>query len=260
MPTAPTNPLIRKLENYTRLSEEDRAAALRLCAERPQMLRPRQDLVSEGEEPRVVRLVTEGWACRYKHLADGRRQVLGLFLAGDLCDLNVFVLREMDHSIGAVTTVHVARITRDVFEEVTLAHPRLLQALWWDNLVASAIQREWIMNLGSRDAFERVTHLMCEVFLRLRAAGQAEGGSCEWPLTQAVVADIAGLSLVHVSRTFHAIRDAGFVEVVDRTLIVHDLPALMAACQFNPSYLHLGHEGRHLDAQDAGPAPRPQPA
>ncbi len=246
----PTNPLIRKLERYTRLSSEDRAAALRLCGERSQQFRAKDNLVSEGDEPRVVRLVLDGWACRYKYLEDGRRQVLGLFLPGDICDLNVFVLREMDHFIGAVTPVTVAQITREVFEEVTLGHPRLLQALWWDSLVGSAIQREWLMNLGSRTAFERITHLLCEVFLRLRAAGRARGLSCEFPLTQTMIADITGLSTVHVSRTFQTVRDDGLVEIRDRIMTIRDLDALKAASLFSANYLHLDREGRHLDAND----------
>lgn len=251
--TPPSNALIRKLEHYTRLSAEDRAAAQRLCGERVIRVRAKDDLVREGEEPRYVRLMVEGWACRYKYLEDGRRQVLGLFLPGDLCDIHAFVLREMDHFIGALTPAVVAQISREAFEEVTLAHPRLLQALWWDSLVSSAIQREWLMNLGSRTAYERITHLMVEIFLRMRAAGRTEGQSCEFPLTQAVIADITGLSTVHVSRTFQIVREEGLVEIRDRVLQVHDLEALMSACLFNPAYLHLGREGRHLDANDAPP-------
>lgn len=249
VPSSPS-PMIRKLEHYTRLSAEDRAAILRLSGERVQRFRPKDDIVREGEDPRVVRLVTEGWACRYKYLEDGRRQVLGLFLPGDICDLNVFILSEMDHFIGAITPVTVAMITRETFEEVTLAQPRLLQALWWESLVNTAIQREWLMNLGSRTAFERITHLLCEVYLRLRAAGRVQGLSCEFPLTQTMVADITGLSTVHVSRTFQAVREEGLVEIRDRVLTIRNLDALMAASLYNPGYLHLGREGRHLDAND----------
>ena len=254
------NALLRKLEHFTRFSGEDRAAALRLCSERVQQFRATDDLVREGEEPRVVRVVLEGWACRYKYLEDGRRQVVGLFLPGDICDLNVFVLREMDHFIGAITPVTVAQVTREAFEEITLAHPRLLQALWWETLVNMAIQREWLMNLGSRTAFERITHLMCELYLRLGAAGRAEGRSCEFPLTQAIIADITGLSTVHVSRTFQAVREEGLVEIRDRVLTIRDLDALMRAALFNPNYLHLGREGRHLDANDAAEVALPDRA
>ena len=244
-----SNPLLRKLEHFTRLSPEDRAAALRLCAERPQRYSARDDLVREGEAPRFARIVIEGWACRYKHLEDGRRQVVGLFVPGDLCDLNIFVLRQMDHYIGAVTPVTVAQVTREVFEEVTLGHPRLLQALWWDTLVNMAILREWVTNLGARTAYERITHLMCEVFVRLRAAGRTQGLSCEFPLTQVLIADITGLSTVHVSRTLTEIREEGLVDIRDRTLTIRDPDALMRAALFNPDYLHLGREAPPAPAE-----------
>lgn len=241
---------LRKLQNYVRLSTEEREAVARLGEERVQRFRAHEDVVREGEAPRVVRVVLDGWACRYKHLEDGRRQVLGLFLPGDMCDLNVFILREMDHFVGALTPLVVAQVTREAFEEATLGHPRLLQALWWDSLVGAAIQREWLMNLGQRDARERIAHLMCEVYLRLRASGRARGPSCDWPLTQAVVADITGLSTVHVSRTYSEIRAEGLVAIEGHVLTIPDLGALMEACLFNPNYLHLGREGRHMDADD----------
>lgn len=250
-PSPRPNPFVAKLENYTRLSADDRAAALRLCRARPERFRAKDDVVREGEAPRAVRLVLDGWACRYKDLEDGRRQVVGLFVPGDLCDLNVFVLREMDHSIGALTPLTVAHVSRELFEDATLGHPRLLQALWWDSLVSAAVQREWLMNLGQRSAHERILHLLCEAYLRLRAVGLARGLSCEFPLTQALIADITGLTSVHVSRTFQAIREEGLVEVRDRVLTIRDLDALMGAALFNPAYLHLDRDGRHLDANDA---------
>lgn len=248
-----TNPLIRKLENYTRLSREDRAAAQRLWGERHARFRAKDDVLREGEEPRFVLVAVDGWACRYKHLEDGRRQVTSLFVPGDVFDLNAYVLRETDHFIGALTPLTVAQVSREAFEEATLAHPRLMQALWWESLVAAAVQREWSVNLGSRTAYERISHLMCEVFLRLRACGRTRGNACEFPLTQTAIADITGLSTVHVSRTFQVVREERIVEVRNRQLLVNDLDALMAASLFNPNYLHLGREGRHLDANDAGP-------
>lgn len=242
------NALIRKIENYVRLSPEDRVAALRLWTTRPVQVRARDDVIREGDRPRAVFILVSGWACRYKFLEDGRRQILGLFLPGDGCDLNAFVLREMDHFIGALTPVTVAQVPRADFEAAMLEHPRLMQAFWWETLVNMAIQREWCVNLGQRSAFERIAHLLCEIVLRLRAAGLAEGDACDFPLTQTAIADITGLSTVHVSRTVQAIREERLIEIHDRRLVVKDLAALRAAALFNPNYLHLGHEGRHLDA------------
>jgi CRP-like cAMP-binding protein len=128
--------------------------------------------------------------------------------------------------------------------------PRITQALWWHELVVAAIQREWTTNVGQRSAFERIAHLCCELFLRLRAVGQTRGDTCDFPLTQADLADATGLTSVHVNRTIQELRREGLITLHKRLLTIHDLDRLMTACMFNPNYLHLNREGRHLDAND----------
>jgi len=244
------NPLIRKLERFTRLSRDDRQVLEQASAEAVRQLGPREDIIREGEAPQAVNLILSGWACRYKHLEDGRRQIIALFLPGDLCGNPVFVLREMDHSIGTLTTAVVAQIARPRIEAMMLHRPRLTQALWWESLVGAAVQREWTVSLGQRDATERLSHLLCEIFLRLRAVGLAEGDRCDLPVRQAELADALGLSTVHVNRTLQELRAAKLIGLKGKTLTIPSLPALQDAAQFNPHYLHLDREGRHLDANE----------
>ena len=165
-----------------------------------------------------------------------------------MCDLNVFILKEMDHSIGTITPVTIADLSRDFFDEISAGFPRVATALWWETLVNVAIQREWTMNLGQRTASERMAHLLCELFFRLRLAGLTEDNSCEFPLTQADLADATGLSKVHVNRTLQALRAAELVMLKGKTLTVPSLERLMDAGLFNPNYLHMDHEGSQLDA------------
>lgn len=242
------NPLTLKLEHFVRMSVEDRAALDTIAAERPTRYGPREDIVREGERPRNVSLLLSGWACRYKELEDGRRQIVAFFLPGDLCDLNVYILQEMDHSMAAMTAVTIAELPHGVLEDVTLRHPRIAQALWWEALVNIAIQREWTVSLGQRTAFERLAHLLCELFLRLRTVGLAPGPTCDMPLTQVDLADATGLSAVHANRTLQELRAAGLIVLKGRQLTVPDLDALKRAALFNANYLHLGREGRNLDA------------
>ena len=117
--------LVRKLEHFVRLSSADRAVLNRAAAERVRSLGPRIDIVREGERPRSVNLILAGWACRYKQLEDGRRQIVSFFLPGDICDLNVFILREMDHSIGTITPVTIADLSREFFDEISAGYPRI---------------------------------------------------------------------------------------------------------------------------------------
>lgn len=242
--------LALRLEAYTKLSHEDRASIERLSRKGQREISARRDLIREGDPPRSVFLILDGWACRYKTLPDGRRQVVGLFLPGDICDLNVYILKEMDHSIGAITSLKVAELPRDDFERMMSEHPRITQALFWDELVTVAIQREWTLNLGQRTAYERISHLFVELFLRLKTVGMSNGNSCDFPLTQVDIADATGLTAVHVNRTLQELRKQGLIELQGRKLTIPDLAALKNAALFNDNYLHLNGEGRHLDPND----------
>ena len=242
--------LIRKLEHFVRLSQNDRAILDRAASERVRKFGPRVDIAREGDRPKDVHLILSGWACRYKQLEDGRRHVVSFFLPGDLCDLNIFILREMDHSIGTITQVSIADLSRDFFDEMSAGHPRIVTAFWWESLVNAAVQREWTMNLGQRTALERMAHLLCEIFFRLRIAGLTREDSCDFPLTQADLADATGLSKVHVNRTLQELRSTGLIVLKGKLLVVPSLERLMNAGLFNANYLHMDREGRQLDANE----------
>jgi CRP-like cAMP-binding protein len=243
------SPLALRLSAYTRLSAEDRAAIDEISRNIREVA-PRRDLIREGDSPRYVHLVLEGWACRYKTLPDGRRQVVAFFVPGDFCDLNIYVLKEMDHSLGAITRLKVADIGREEMDHLTANHPRVTQALWWQELVNGSIQREWTLNVGQRTAYERIAHLLVELFLRLECVGLTRGQSCDFPLTQNDLADATGLTAVHVNRTLQDLRRDGLIVLQGRTLTVPDMDRLKNAGLFNINYLHLDREGRHLDAND----------
>ena len=241
--------LALRLEAFTRLSQDDRVALAKL-SKVSRTVAPRRDLIREGERPQYVHLMVDGWACRYKTLPDGRRQVVAFFVPGDFCDLNVYVLKEMDHSIGAITRLSVADISRDDMDNLTSNYPRITQALWWEELVTNSIQREWTLNIGQRTAYERIAHLIAEMFLRLKSVKLTQGDSCDFPITQTDIADATGLTAVHVNRTLQELRRDGLIILERKRLQIPDLRRLMDAAMFNPNYLHLDHEGRHLDANE----------
>jgi len=242
------NPLKTKLEAFTRLSEADRSAIDRAVGRNVRTFAARRDMAREGERPRAVYVMLEGWACRYKTLPDGRRQIVAFFVPGDLCDLNIFILKEMDHNVGAITAVRAAELGRHEVERMTEEHPRITRALWWNELVTVAVQRDWTLNVGQRSAYERISHLVCEMFLRLRTVGLTQGDSCDFPITQTDIGDATGLTSVHVNRTLKELRGDGLIELKGRRLTILDFAGLRRAAMFNDNYLHLDHEGRHLDA------------
>jgi len=242
------NALVRKLNKYTRLSAADEALIVQVLNRSIRPLPAHVDVSCEGEKPLGAQVFLEGWGCRYRSLEDGRRQIMALFLPGDVCDLDILFTEQMDHTIATITAASVGEITRQDHDALMDAHPRVVQAFSWERLVNAAIQREWTVNLGQRSALERVAHLMCEVFLRLQSVGLTHETECEFPLTQSELGEVTGLSSVHVNRTVQQLRAEGLIVLKDRVLSITDLDALMEVALFDPGYLHLGQEGRHLNA------------
>jgi CRP-like cAMP-binding protein len=243
------NLLLKKLSNFTALSAEESQAVLD-CSQDIRAYGPREDVITQGDKTGSVKLLLEGFACRYKVLEDGRRQVVAYFVPGDLCDLRVFILKRMDHSIGAVVASKVAHISPDNILKLTSQYPTLTRALWWSTLVEEAITREWIVNVGQRNALERMAHLFCELLYRFRAVGLNEGNSCTLPLTQVELAETLGLSSVHVNRTLQELRRQKLIILEGGTLSIQDLGTLQELALFNPDYLHLDYSSERPRASE----------
>jgi CRP-like cAMP-binding protein len=229
---------VAKLQTFAPLLPKDEAALSALGVRRVRECAAGTDLICEGEDPKTVYLMLEGWACRYKMLEDGRRQILAYFVPGDLCDLHVYILDKMDHSIAAITPLKYALITPGELETLGDDHPRVMRALWWESLVTSAIQREWLVSAGQRSATESLAHLLCETWLRLRLVGLATANKCPFPLTQFDIGDALGMTQPHVSRVIRQLNASGLVSLKRRVLTVHDLAGLREFAGFNPNYLH----------------------
>ncbi len=231
-------PLLRKLERFCALGDEEkRALTAAMSAERH--FAPGEDLIHERKQTEGVFVILDGFACRYKLLPDGRRQIVGFLLPGDMCDLRVFLLRRMDHSISALSSVTAALIAPDAALGLLDRFPRLTRALWWTTVVEDSITREWVVNVGYRTAFERVAHLFCEIFWRLEAVGLARSNQCRLPLTQIELGDTLALSSVHVNRTLMTMRRENLVRLHRGQLELLNRQALEVAAGFDPNYLHL---------------------
>jgi CRP-like cAMP-binding protein len=243
-----TDPFVAKLENFVRFSREERTALLSLLENRGKVLRARQDLLRATDKARTVNIVLEGWAYRYVDLEDGRRQIVSFLLPGDVCDAGLAYLGEVDHSIGAVGDVVVAEVPLQEFEQLEAQIERLNMAMRWSALVEVSVARRWIVNLGQRSAAERLGHLFCEIYYRLAAVGLCSGPSCEFPVTQAQLGEVTGLSSVHVNRSLQHLRARGLITLKEKTLTIHDVDRLARLSLFDPDYLHLRREGAVFDA------------
>lgn len=250
--TSPLRLLIRKLENYIDLAEEEKRA-LRDAAGPLRNYGSHEDLLREGDQPGGVAVVVSGFACRHKMLPDGRRQIIGYFLPGDMCDARVFILKRMDHSISTLSATVVTVLARDAVLDLTSRFPRLTRAFWWNTLVEEAMSREWLVNIGQRTALERIAHLFCEIYIRFQAVGLATPKGCEFPITQSELADATALSTVHVNRTLKELRRVGLVSMSSKSLVIHDFARLRALAMFDPTYLHLDGEGLVRDRVNVSP-------
>ncbi|TXN54054.1 Crp/Fnr family transcriptional regulator [Methylobacterium sp. WL2] len=233
-----SNPLIMKLEYGARLTNEDRAV-LQDLTRRTRRVARRMDISPEGERPENVHLVVEGFACRYKTLNDGRRQIMAFLVPGDFCDLHVAILGEMDHSIGTSWGCTIVDIPRSVIEHLTAHRPRITRALWWATLVDEGTLRAWLVNMGQREADQQMAHLVCELLVRLRVVGLVNEDSFEFPMTQYDLADALGISGVHVNRVLQDLRGRGLLEWRSKRLCIPNTARLMDFAEFNPKYLHL---------------------
>ncbi len=235
------NPLARKLECYVGLSEADRLCLAEMITP-GRMIAARTDIIHEGDDPRAVNVVLDGWACRYRQFANGRRQIVSLLLPGDTCDPHVFLLDEMDHTIGAITPVLIGHISGTALQAARARSPQLDLAFHREALATAAMQREWTVSLGSRTGIERLAHLFCELHARLAAIGLTDGNTCAMPITQNDLGDAMGQTSVHINRTLQELRGMGLLTLRSRRLTIHDPVALARLAHFDTAYLHLTAE------------------
>jgi CRP-like cAMP-binding protein len=235
MMTGIASRLILRLEHYTPLGAEDKQA-MESVASGVKRFDRGDTLARPGESIDRIFGIVDGFACRYRLLPDGRRQIVAFMLPGDLCDTRSFHMPYRDHTIGALSTVDAVVFTRDNIRELE-SRSTLSRALNRNSVVHQCIAREWLVNVGHRTSFERLGHLLCEIFERLRIVGLVRDHSCEVPLTQNDLADTLALSAVHVNRTMMELRRAGLVTFHSQRLILHDPEALRRATAFDPGYL-----------------------
>jgi CRP-like cAMP-binding protein len=237
-PYSPQTLMIRKLESIFPLLEEERQALQGLPVQ-VAVVKADQDLVRVGDRPSQCCLLIEGFTCVYKLTAEGKRQIMAIHVPGDIPDLQSLHLRVLDNSVATMSQCTVGFIQHDDLHQVCERHPRITAALWRETLVDGSIFREWLLNIGRREAYPRMAHLLCEFLVRLKAVGLAEDGTFDLPLTQADLADCTGISTVHVNRVLQALRTDGLIRTRGAQVTILDLDRLKEAGDFDPLYLHL---------------------
>jgi CRP-like cAMP-binding protein len=114
-----------------------------------------------------------------------------------------------------------------------------MSAFWRETLVEASIFREWLLNVGQREAYHRLAHILCELLVRLRVVGLAEDHVCDLPITQSEFADAVGVSTVHVNRVLQELRSDGLIQTSGTKVSILDWEQLKLVGDFDESYLHL---------------------
>lgn len=213
-------------------------AALRDATANPSRYAARQDLIREGDPPGPVFVMLEGWACRYKIMPSGSRQIMAFLMPGDSCDLHMKLLTEMDHGIQTLTPALVARIPRAQMEGIMAEHRAVADAMYTAQLVDEGIMRAWIVSMGRRSSIERVAHLICELYLRVRNIGLNHDHQFALPLSQQVLADALGMTPVHMNRVLKELRLSGAMAIKRGSVVIMDPVKLVQIAGFDENYLH----------------------
>jgi CRP-like cAMP-binding protein len=235
----PLSKMIRKLGTRAQLDADDRAAILAL----PHALRTYEApayILREGEPPkRHCSFILSGLAFRQKLAVTGARQIISVHMAGDFLDLQHLFLNRADHSVQALSRLATAEIDRAALQDLVLQRPAIGKAMWVEALIDASLFREWILNVGRRDARARVAHLLCEVAVRMEMAGLTNGKDYELPLTQEQLGDAVGLTSVHVNRTLRALAEEGLIRRDKRHIRFDTIEHLRQVGDFSALYLHL---------------------
>jgi CRP-like cAMP-binding protein len=194
MPQSPllNDVFLRKLNSIHTLDEDDRTAVNRLPVQIAD-IKADQDVVREGDRPSRSCFLLSGMACWSKTTGAGKRQILSFQIAGDLPDMQSLHLSTLDSTLTTISPCRIAFVQHELLRDICARRPNIASAFWRMTLIDAAIYREWVANVGSRQAYGRVSHLLCEMVVRLGAVGLADKFTCELPITQTELADATGL-------------------------------------------------------------------
>ncbi|MEQ8193845.1 MAG: Crp/Fnr family transcriptional regulator [Rhodospirillales bacterium] len=195
------------------------------------------DIISEGNPYRFSYILKDGWAISYKLLPEGSRQIVNFLLPGDFIGLRANWFKTAEASVAGLTDIIVSPVLPHKIITGSRKFPKLGAAIAWSSARDESIMIEHIVSLGRRSAYERIAHLILELRKRLQVVGFTRQRSFELPVTQEVLGDYLGLTVVHVNRTLKKLRQRGLIATDGKRLIIKDLAGLECAAEFDSGYL-----------------------
>jgi CRP-like cAMP-binding protein len=248
----PLEMFVEQLNVHRALDQKDRAALLDLPV-RIRKLDHGAYLIREGGVPTICSVLIDGFAFRQKITGDGARQIIAVCIPGDAVDLQNMFLDVSDHSVQMLTRGTVIDLQRSDLQQLALSRPAIGASIIKTTLVEASILREWVVNVGRRDARARIAHVLCEFAVRMEDRRLASNGF-ELPMTQEQLADTTGLTPVHVNRVLKGLEADGLIARNRRMIQFPDWRALQVAGDFSRQYLHLlDHDSDSRHSRTAPP-------
>lgn len=236
-------PFVLALLRRDRLSTEE-FALLNTVQFRRATFSSDSEIIAEDSRPGESCMVLKGFAARSHYSREGRRQITALHVPGDFVDLHAYLLKVVDHGVAAIGPCTVGFVSYDWIRRVSEQSHHLGRLFWLSTVIDGAIQRAWIASTGRLTTKQKMAHFFCEIYLRLEAIGLASEHRYTLPLTQVQMADLLGLSLVHVNRRLQELRATGLVEWKGGMVSINDFAALAQLADFDATYLSLRVEPR----------------
>ena len=216
-------------------------------------LPPRTNIVVAGEELTQSILLLEGFMSRYIDDRNGLRQLVAVHVPGDFVDLHAFPLKILDHDVATMTAATVAIVPHSKLEEITKDLPALSRKLWFSTLIDAAIHRAWLFRLGRLDAVGRVAHFLSETNVRLISAGLSDGRRFALGLIQSDLAEICGLTNVHINRVLRQLREERLCIFRSSLVDILEPEKLAAFGQFDPAYLYIDLQSAEATSSSVRP-------
>jgi CRP-like cAMP-binding protein len=229
--------LAKKLNTFLPLTSKERVALAEMQAIPFAVKRGRQ-LTREGQTGHKAFVLQAGWACSYKDLPNGNRQIISFPIAGDCVGLRSVLLKTADHSFAALTDAVVSQVEGTHIMQCVTEFPRLAAALLWAASRDEAMVVEHLVSIGRRTSIERTAHFFMELAERLNLVGLATEAEFKCPLSQFVLGDALGLTAIHVNRVLRQLREQGLLTLHKGTVNIHDLNGLRKLAGFQGGYLN----------------------
>ncbi len=233
--------------------------AFESVAERTLNFRRREVIRAQGEPINEVYFLVEGWVACSMNVLNGRRQIVKVNLAGDLLGIPSLCLTCAALTFETLTPATIQVIPVDRFAKLFMQMPRMALSMFLMSQQERVLLMDRLASVGQTKAVQRLSAFLVHIHDRLMQIGAVEDQSFDLPLTQAELAEIVGLTFVHVNRSLRDLDRRGLIERTGKRVRLVDLDGLRSLAglpqrQFvqDPNWL----DGDAQRAQAAMRAPR----